>query len=92
MYYMYENHFYGAQNICFPAAGLLSRSRLRGTQGARLYTMVQMCVPDGVRGRCSGRLKSRNLASNQYDSHNTTAVVLQAFPCVTDMNRAFACV
>ena len=44
---------------------LLLRSRLRGSQGARLYTMVHVWVPAGLRGACSGRLKSRNLPSNQ---------------------------
>ena len=43
---------------------LFSRSRLRGMQGARLYTAAQVWVPGGVRGACSGRSKSRNLASN----------------------------
>ena len=40
-----------------------SRSRLRGTQGARLYK-VHVWVPAGFRGACSGRSKSRNLARN----------------------------
>ena len=67
----------------FPAAvGLLSRSRLRGTRGARLYTTAQDWVPGGLRGACSGRSKSRHLASNRgvafrgaravYDDGKTT--------------------
>ena len=44
--------------------GLFSRSRLRGTQGARLYITAQVWVPAGLRGACSGRSKLRNLASN----------------------------
>ena len=43
---------------------LFSRSRLRGTDGARLYSTAQVWVPGGLRGACSGRSKSRHLASN----------------------------
>ena len=45
--------------------GLFSRFRLRGTQGARLYTTAQLWGPAGFRGACSGRSKSRILASNR---------------------------
>ena len=55
----------GIQNFSLPAAGIFSRSRLRGTQEARLYTTVQVWVQIGLRGACSGRSKSRNLASTQ---------------------------
>ena len=34
--------FSGIRNCSLPAAGLFSRSRLRGTQGSRLYTTVQV--------------------------------------------------
>ena len=62
---MYETDFFcGTQNFSLPAAGLFSRSRLRGTQGVRPYTTAQVWVPTGLRGACSGRSKSRNLASN----------------------------
>ena len=44
--------------------GVFSRSRLRGTQEARLYTTEQVWVPYGLRGVCSGRSKSRNLVRN----------------------------
>ena len=44
---------------------LSSRSRLRGTQGGRLYTTAQVWVPTGFLGACSGRSKSPNLASNR---------------------------
>ena len=47
------------------ARGSFSRSRLRGTQGTRLYTTTQVWVPAGLRGACSGRSKSRNLASDR---------------------------
>ena len=43
--------------------GLFSRSRLRDTEGARLYTTAQVWVPGGLRDACCGRSKSRNLAS-----------------------------
>ena len=56
--------FCGIQNFSLTAEGLFSRSRLRGTQGARLYTTAQVWVPDGLRDACSGRSKSQNLASN----------------------------
>ena len=47
---------------CSPApVGRFSRSRLRGTQGARLYSLS----PGGLRGVCSARSKSRNLASSR---------------------------
>ena len=57
--------FCGIQNFSLTAEGLFSRSRLRGTQGARLYTTAQVWVPAGFRGACSGRSKPRNLASNR---------------------------
>ena len=44
--------------------GLSSRSRLRSTQGARLYTTAQNLVPGGLRGACPARSKSRNLGSS----------------------------
>ena len=55
---------FGIQNFSVPAAGLFSRSRLRGTQGTRLYTTMQVWVPAGLRGACSGSSKSRNLANS----------------------------
>ena len=45
-------------------ASLFSRSRLRGTQGARVYSTAQVWAPTGLSGAFSGRSKSRNLASN----------------------------
>ena len=45
--------------------GLFSRSRLRGTHGARLHTTVQVWAPGGFLGACSRCSKSRNLASNR---------------------------
>ena len=45
-----------------PAAGRSSRSWLRGTQGGRVYTTVQVRGPVGVRGACSGRSKLREMA------------------------------
>ena len=51
-----------------PAAGLLSYTRLRGTQKARVHTTAQMQVPTEVRGTCSGASKSRILASNYGQS------------------------
>ena len=60
---MYKIDFFsGIQQFYHPAAGLFSRSRLRSTQGTRLYTMVQVWVPAGLRGACSGRSKSRSLS------------------------------
>ena len=58
--------------VCFlafaqfsPAAvGIFSRSRLRDTQGDRVNTTVQVWVPGGLRGACSGCSMLRNLASN----------------------------
>ena len=46
-----------------PAAGRFSRSRLRGTQGGRVYTTAQFWVPAGLRGSRSGLSKSRDLTS-----------------------------
>ena len=43
---------------------LFWRSRLRGTLGRRLYTTLQVWIPRGPGGARSGRLNSRNLASN----------------------------
>ena len=45
--------------------GRFSRCRLRGTQGARVYTTAQVWGPAGLRGARSGRSKSRDPASNQ---------------------------
>ena len=62
--HMYQCVFF---HICtlFPASvGLFLRSRLRGTQGARLYKTVQVWAPAGLHDACSGRLKSLNLACN----------------------------
>ena len=63
---MYEiDLFCGIQNFFYLAAvGLFSRSQLRGTQGARQYTTVNVWVSAELRRACSGRSKSRNLASN----------------------------
>ena len=37
-------------------------------QGARVYITVQVWVPAGLRGTCSGRSKLRNLASNRDET------------------------
>ena len=50
------------ETVSLPAAGLSSRSRLRGTQGGHVYTRRK--APTGFRGSCSRRSKSRELASN----------------------------
>ena len=62
--YIFFLFFSGVLFFSIPTARLCSRSRPRGTQGVRLYTTVQVWVPGGLRGACSGRSKSRNLASN----------------------------
>ena len=54
----------GIHLFSLSVAGLFSRSRLRGMQGTRPHATVQVWVPAGLRGACSGRSKSRNLASN----------------------------
>ena len=43
--------------------GHFSCSRLRGTPGGRLHTTALAWVPDGLRDECSGRSRSRHLAS-----------------------------
>ena len=42
---MYKRVFFfsGIQNLSVPVVGLFSCSRLRGTQGARLYTVAAKC-------------------------------------------------
>ena len=50
--------------VSLPSAGLSYRSRLRGTQGGRVYTTAQVWAPAGLHGARSGRSKSRELASN----------------------------
>ena len=63
--YKYEMHlFYTFACPARPAAGHFSPSWLRGTQGARVYTTVQVWVPAGPRGPRSGRSKAYGLASN----------------------------
>ena len=48
----------------FGARGSFLVLSARGTQGGRPYTTAQVWGPGGLRGALSGRLKSRNLASN----------------------------
>ena len=52
-------------SFSLPTTGRFSCSRLRGTQGARVYPTAQVLVPVGLRGARSGRSKSRHLASNR---------------------------
>ena len=56
--------FFRNTKVSLPVSGLFSLSRLRVTQGAHLYTTVQVWVQAGLHAACSGRSKSRNLASN----------------------------
>ena len=51
-----------------PVAGLFSRSRPWGTQRARVCASAQVWVPAELRGTCSGRSKSRNLADNRGEA------------------------
>ena len=53
-------NFVCAITFSLPAAGLFSRSRLRGTQGAHVQTKAQVWVPAALRGACSGR-KNREI-------------------------------
>ena len=63
---MYPMHSFGTSATCSrPAAGHFSRSRLRGTQGGRVYTTAQVSAAAGPRDVCSGRSKLRDLASNR---------------------------
>ena len=63
---MYQMPSFCTSATCsVPAAGLSSRSRLRGTQGARLYTRRKFWAPAGLRGARSGRSKSRFLATSR---------------------------
>ena len=55
--------FFTFARFSLAPVGRLSRSRLRGTKGTNLYTTAQVWVPGGLRGACSGRSKTRNLAS-----------------------------
>ena len=63
-----------------PDAGRFSCSRLRGTQGPRMYTTAQVWAPAGLRGARSRRLKSRDLASQHgitfclAEPHRTTEI------------------
>ena len=62
---MYTWDFLLIVMFCSPSSeSLCSRSRLRGTQRTRLNTRAQVRTPAEVRGTCSRRSKSRNLASN----------------------------
>ena len=61
--------------------------------GSHLYTKVQVWVPGGFRGACSGRAKSRNLASNhgvafrgaraEQDNGKPTLLALFLLRCCT---------
>ena len=57
-----------------PAAGLFSCSRLRGTQGSRVYTAVQVRALAEVYGTCSGGSKSRELASSHGEAFRALRV------------------
>ena len=61
--YMHQRHLY-CTFACTspPAAGLFSRFLLGRTQEPRPYTAVHFWAPAGLRGACSGRPKSRELA------------------------------
>ena len=72
--------FPGIQRFSLAAAGLFWRSRPRGTQGTRLYT-VQVWVLAGLHGACSGRSKLRNLANNHGIAFR---------PAINGANRAHA--
>ena len=50
------------------AAGLFSCFRLRGTQGARPNTKVQVWAPAEVRGTCSGGPKSQ-VTTGRHSEH-----------------------
>ena len=65
----------------------------KARRGARLYTTAQVWVPGRLRGACSGRSKSRNLASNhgvafrrakaEQDNGKPTAAVVERSNTVT---------
>ena len=65
--YMYQIDF-----LCLspPVASRFSRCRLRGTQRARAYTTAQLWPPAGLRGTCSQRPESRNLAISRAGIHS----------------------
>ena len=50
--------------VSFPAACLSTRSRMRGTRMGCVYTRRKFAPQPGSCGACSGRSKSRDLASN----------------------------
>ena len=88
----------GIQNFALPAEGLSSRSRLRGTQGGRLYTTVQVRVQAGLYGVVTTRSLSAELEpSKAMDApllytHAATRHSLQAFPVATATDITNACV
>lgn len=61
---MYKTGFFRGTSLSLRAEGFFLCSRLRGTQGGRIYTAALAWAPAGRRGACSGRSKSRELASN----------------------------
>ena len=63
---MYQSFYFIFTFARFSPApvGLFSRSRLRGTQGGRLYTTTQAWIPGGLRDACSALSKSQNLTTN----------------------------
>ena len=63
---MHQMGFFPEQ-FCFSpsVAGLLSSSRLRGTQATGVHTTVQVWVPSVLRAVCPGRSNSRNLANSR---------------------------
>ena len=66
--------FRGNNNFSLPAAGLFSRSRLRGTQSARLCTTAQVQVPAGLPGARLGRSSRESWPSNRGIAFRATTV------------------
>lgn len=62
VYYAHNELFCTLTRFSLPAAGIFSRSRLQDTQGGRVYTTTQVWAPPGLRGACSERPKSVELA------------------------------
>ena len=64
--------FSGVVHFSRLTAGLFSHSRLRGTQGGRVYTTARMRAPAEVRGARPGpskpRIMSRTMAKNYGES------------------------
>ena len=66
--YTYQTHFLAHGHAFLFRLPVFSRSRLRSTHKARLYTTALARIPAGLSGECSGLSKSRKVIMGSLSS------------------------